>query len=441
MSDDSVKRQPPAGPRANGGPSAIPLAGRFFYGWIIVAVSFITLFLVVGTRFSLGVFYVAMLEDLQWSRAETAGVFSTMLVVHAAFSLAVGWLFDRFGPRKLFPLGGLAIAIGFAACSQIRAVWQFHLFLGTIAALGISMLAFVPHMALVSTWFVRRRGMATGIAYAGIGGGMLVLAPLLQSIIAATNWRTAFLLLAASMVLIVVPLTAIFQRRRPQEMGLYPDGLPPVVEADSSGVIPTPSGEKAWTLRESLRTPQFWLLLLVVAGLGMNLNTLIVHQMAHLTDVGYSKLLGATLTGLVGVMRSAGSMTLGSLSDRIGRERAYTVGSLLAFVGVFLLMSIADTTQPWRVYCFVVLYGLGYGALGSIYAAATADLFPGRHLGTILGVLEAGYGLGGAFGTYIAGYLFDRLESYTVSFALVMAAIALSCIALWGAAPRRRQQP
>lgn len=415
------------------------LGGRFFYGWIIVAVSFVTLFLVVGTRFSLGVFYVAMLEDFQWSRAETAGVFSMMLVVHAAFSLVVGWLFDRLGPRKLFPLGGVAIAIGFAACSQIRSVGQFYLFLGTIAALGTGTLAFVPHMALVSTWFVRRRGMATGIAYAGIGGGMLVLAPLLQTIISATHWRTAFLLLAASMVLIVVPLTAIFQRRRPQDMGLFPDGLAQDGE-EGSVARSTSSREMTWTLLESLRTPQFWLLLLVVAGLGMNLNTLIIHQMAHLTDVGYSKLLGATLTGLVGVMRSLGSMGLGSLSDRIGRERAYTLGSLLAFVGIFLLMSIEDTSQPWRVYCFVVLYGFGYGALGSIYAAATADLFPGRHLGTILGVLEAGYGLGGAFGTYIAGYLFDRLESYTVSFSLVMAAIALSCIALWGAAPRKRRR-
>lgn len=417
-----------------------PAPRRFFYGWVIVAVSFVTLFLAVGTRFSLGIFYVAILEEYHWSRADTAGAFSLMLVVHAAFSLVVGGLFDRLGPRKLFPLGALAIAIGFAACSQIRAIWQFYVFLGVIASLGITTLAFVPHMALVSTWFVRRRGAASGLAYAGIGGGMLVLAPLLQSIIAWTNWRTAFLLLSASMIVIVMPLTALFQRRRPEDMGLYPDGMTAEESAAYSATLATTATTQDWTLAQALRTPQLWLLLVTVAGLGMNLNTLVLHQMAHLTDVGYSKMLGATLTGLVGVMRSFGGITLGPLSDRFGREKAYTFGSLLSLLGILLLLTIHSTEQPWRVYCFVILYGLGYGALGPVYAAATADLFPGRHLGKILGVLEVGYGLGGAFGAFLAGYLYDLLGSYTASFSLILVAILLSCLALWGAAPRRQRQ-
>jgi MFS family permease len=172
-------------------------------------------------------------------------------------------------------------------------------------------------------------------------------------------------------------------------------------------------------------------------GLGMNLNTLMVHQMAFLTDVGYSKLLGASLLGVVGGLRSVGGMSIASLSDRVGREMAYSIGSIAAFAGVGLLMSIQDTSQSWRLYLFVLMYGLGYGALGPVYAAATADLFPGKQLGTILGVLEAGYGLGGAFGAFMAGYLFDVLGHYVVSFALVLGAIALSCISLWLAAPRR----
>jgi MFS family permease len=130
-------------------------------------------------------------------------------------------------------------------------------------------------------------------------------------------------------------------------------------------------------------------------------------------------------------------MSIGSLSDRVGREMAYSIGSIAAFAGIVLLISIQDTSQPWRLYLFVVMYGLGYGALGPVYAAATADLFPGKQLGTILGVLEAGYGLGGAFGAFMAGYLFDVLGHYVVSFALVLGAIALSCVSLWLAGPRR----
>ena len=407
-----------------------------------MAVSFVTLFLVVGTRFSLGIFYLEIIEEYSWTRAETAGAFSIMLVVHAVFSLAVGVLFDRLGPRVLFPLGGLAIAIGFAACSQIRSIWQLYVFLGGIAAVGISTLAFVPHMALVPNWFVRRRGTATGIVYAGIGSGQLVLAPLIQAMVSSVGWRAAFLVLASAVALIVVPLTAMFQRRRPEEMGLYPDGIAPTAETSPYGVhdhaARAPADKSTgWTIAQAMRTWQFWLLMITGTGLGMNLNTLMVHQLAFLTDVGYSKLLGASLLGVVGGLRSLGGMSLGSLSDRIGRETAYSLGSIAAFAGIMLLMSIQDTSQPWRLYLFVLMYGLGYGALGPVYAAATADLFPGRHLGTILGVLEAGYGLGGAFGAFMAGYLFDMLGHYVVSFALVLGAIALSCTSLWLAAPRR----
>jgi MFS family permease len=416
---------------------------RFFYGWIIVAVSFVTLFLVVGTRFSLGIFYLEILEEYSWTRAETAGAFSTMMAVHAVFSLAVGVLFDRLGPRKLFPLGGLAIAIGFAACSQIRAIWHLYLFLGGIAAVGVSTLAFVPHMALVPNWFVRRRGLATGIVYAGIGSGQLALAPLIQGMVSSIGWRAAFVVLAGAILLVVVPLTAIFQRRRPEEMGLYPDGVPPTEVPPPSRVLQhrpaRGAADKAmeWTIFQAARTPQFWLLMLTGTGLGMNLNTLMVHQMAFLTDVGYSKLLAAGLLGVIGGLRSVGGMSLGSLSDRVGREMAYSIGSIAAFVGIILLMSIQDTSQPWRLYLFVLTYGLGYGALGPVYAAATADLFPGKQLGTILGVLEAGYGLGGALGAFAAGYLFDVLGHYVVSFTLVLSAIAFSCAGLWLAAPRR----
>ncbi|GIX48907.1 MAG: MFS transporter [Candidatus Tectimicrobiota bacterium] len=412
---------------------------RFFYGWVIVAVSFLTLFLVVGTRFSLGVFYVAILEAYGWSRAQTAGAFSLMLVVHAAFSLVVGALFDRLGPRRLFPLGGLAIALGFAACSQIRTVWQLYVFLGVVAAAGISSLAFVPHMALVSAWFVRRRGLATGIAYAGIGGGQLLLAPAIQELVSAFGWRAAFLILAAVICATVVPLTAVFQRRHPEELGLYPDGLPPPAAAGEAPA--TAAAREDWTLARAVRTPAFWLLMLVVMGLGVMLNTLMLHLLAHLSDAGYDKLLGATLLGLTGALRSLGGLGVGWLSDTLGREKAYTLGSALAFGGVVLLMGIHKTAPVWPLYLFVLFYGLGQGAMGPVYAAATADLFPGRSLGTILGLLEAAYGLGGAFGAFVAGYLYDVLGSYRGSFLIVLAAIALSCTSLWLAAPRRRQRP
>jgi MFS family permease len=412
----------------------------FFYGWVIVAVSFVTLFLVIGTRFSLGVFYVAILEEYQWTRAETAGAFATMLIVHAGFSCVVGVLFDRFGPRLLFPIGGLLIACGFAACSQIRSIWQLYVFLGVISALGVSMLAFVPHMALVSAWFVRRRGTATGMAYAGIGIGQCTLAPCIQAMINWFGWRGAFLSLAGAVLGVVVPLTAIFQRRRPEDVGLLPDGRL-AAERSAPETLPEPAQATTteWGLWSAIRTGRFWFLMGTVTGMGVMLNTLLVHLMAQLTEAGYDKLLGATLLGVVGGLRSLGGMSLASLSDKMSREMAYSIGGLLCASGVLCLLLLRDTSQPWLLYGFVVLYGLGHGALGPIYAAATADLFAGKSVGTILGVLEGAYGLGGALGAFLAGYAYDLTGHYRGSFGLVLLAMLLSCASLWGAAPGRQR--
>ena len=176
-----------------------------------------------------------------------------------------------------------------------------------------------------------------------------------------------------------------------------------------------------------------------VLGMGVMLNTMMVHQMAYLTDVGYSKIIGATWLGIVGGLRAAGGMTMGPLSDRLGRERAYTLGTLCCCLGLLVLLSIQDTAESWRLYTFALLFGLGQGSLGPIYASATADLFPGRSLGTILGCLEAAYGVGGAGGTFLAGYLYDTVGDYRASFLVIILITALSCFALWLAAPRRRR--
>lgn len=414
---------------------------RFFYGWIIVAVSFITLFLVVGSRFSLGVFYVALMEEFHWSRANTAGVFALMLVVHAVFSLGVGKLFDRIGPRRLFPLGALVTAIGFAACSQINAIWQLYVFLGFVSALGITALAFVPHMALVSTWFKRQRGLATGIAYSGIGGGVLILAPYIQTLISNSGWRLTFVILASAIVVIVIPLTAIFHRHRPQDIGLAPDG-DPLSETqgtnESIASCPNTSINHDWSVMQAIRTRTFWFLVGTGLSMGLLLNTLMVHQMAHVLDIGFSKTIGALVLGLVGALRSFGGMIFGGLSDRLGREYTYMLGTIISVVGLILLMTLHAPTQTGQLYAFAVLYGLGHGGLGPIYASSTADLFPGRALGTIMGCLEAAYGIGGALGTFTAGYMYDLTGHYQTLFTMVIAATIISCLCLWLAGPRHR---
>jgi sugar phosphate permease len=196
---------------------------RFYYGWVIVGVSFLTLFLAVGIRFSFGVFYVAMLKEYGWGRGETAGAFSLAMLTNALFAMVSGTLVDRFGPRILFPLSATFLAIGLAAASRITAIWHLYLFFGVIMALGINTLSYGPHMALIPKWFVRRKGLAAGLALAGMGVGTMVMAPVIQFLIDTVGWRFAFFTLAGIVLVVVAPTTALFQRRSPEDVGQFPD--------------------------------------------------------------------------------------------------------------------------------------------------------------------------------------------------------------------------
>jgi MFS family permease len=419
---------------------------RFYYGWVIVGVSFLTLFFTHGTRNSFGVFYVAMLQGFGWGRGETAGAFSLGMVIHAFFAMVTGALIDRFGPRTLFPLGATFLAMGLAAASRIGAIWHLYLFFGVVITIGINTLAYGPHMSLITQWFIRRRGLASGLVMAGMGVGVMVMAPVIQFMIDTVGWRSAFMILAGLVLCILVPMTALFQRRSPKDVGQFPDGVVP----DSSGIhasqpegsrkdIRSPPLSEQWTLRSSLHTRAFWWMGLVNICSGFSTNMLVVHQAAHVVDAGYSPSLAALLVGLIGLFRSAGGILCGFISDRVGREIGYTLGGITAIVGMLFLLLVQDTASPRMLYAFVVLFGLGSGSGGPISAAATADLFPGNSLGRIFGTFIIGWGLGGALGPYLAGYFHDQAGSYTLPFLLVLVSIGLGLLGIWMAAPRHQR--
>jgi MFS family permease len=419
---------------------------RFYYGWVIVGVSFLTLFFSLGTRFSFGVFYVAILKEYGWGRGETAGAFSLAMVIHGLFAVVTGNLIDRFGPRTLFPVGATFLAMGLAATSRITAIWHLYLFYGVVMAIGINTLSYAPHMSLIPKWFTKKRGLASGLAVSGIGMGTMVMAPFIQLMIETVGWRCACLVLAGILLGVVLPMTALFQRRSPEEVDQFPDGIVP----DSRGThrlqqdgfsrdIRSSRLSEQWTLRAAICTRAFWWMALVNFSVGFFVHMLMVHQVAHVVDAGYSATLAALLVGLAGLLRSVGGVFCGLLSDRVGREIGYTLGSISTFVGIVIFLLVRDTTSPWMLYAFVILFGFGSGSLGPTIAAATSDLFLGKSFGRIMGTFSIGWGLGGALGPYLGGYFYDHRGSYTLPFLLVLVNICLGLLGIWMAAPRHRR--
>jgi MFS family permease len=271
----------------------------------------------------------------------------------------------------------------------------------------------------------------------------MVMAPVIQFMIDTVGWRSAFLVLAGIVLSVVVPITALFQRRSPEDVGQFPDGIVP----DSEGTLhPQPEGSRKdtrlpdlseqWTLRTALGTRAFWGMALAFFSYGFSVHMLVVHLAAHVVDAGYSPSLAALLLGLVGLLRSGGGVICGVLSDRMGRGIVYTLGGFIAIVGIVLFLFVQDTASSSMLWAFVILFGLGSGSMGPIHAATTADLFPGNSLGRIMGTFIIGFGIGSALGPYLGGYFYDHAGSYTFPFLLVMVDISLGVLGIWMAVPR-----
>jgi MFS family permease len=312
-------------------------------------------------------------------------------------------------------------------------------------AVGINTLSYAPHMSLIPRWFIRKRGLASGLVLAGSGMGAMALLAGTQYIIGTLGWRPSFIVLAIVVLCVVIPLTVIFQRRSPEEVGQCPDGgekeRPLMADRDREAAQwhtrPSPVSRR-WSLPESLATASFWYVAFAVFCNGFVMNLLLVHQAVHMVDTGYSPMLAASLVGLVGLIGALGGVGWGFISDRVGREVANTFGGMAAFLGVLSFLFLDYIPSAWLLYGYVLLYGLGFGSFGPMSAAATADLYPGNALGRILSIQSIGFGIGGALGAYAGGYFYDTTGSYMIPFIMLMLIILLGVGGIWLAAPRRR---
>ena len=418
-----------------------PLRFPFFYGWVIVGSAFVLLALAYTAWYSFSVFLVAILEEYGWSRALTAGVFSVFTVVHGLTGPLIGGMVDRRGPRLVVGVGAMILAAGLIGSSRISEPWQFYLFFGVVAAMGVGATGWIPNFTLLQNWFVRRLGTVVGIASGGVGFGILFLVPLAQYAILHVGWRITYVLLAAAVLAVMLPTTLLFQRRRPQDMGLLPDdssarGEERRLEAERL-VVDREWASRDWTLRSAVRTYRFWM----AFGAGMLLSfasqMVLVHHVALLVDAGYDKMLAASAVGMVGIASVFGKLLWGSASDRVGREVAFTAGMSCALVGILLLMLAQAILAPWVPYVYGAWMGIGYAVSATLAPTLSADLFRGRSFGAIFGLMGAGNSIGGALGSWVAGYIFDLTGDYMAALSLGLVAILASIVCLWLAGPRK----
>src|SRR5437773_6828049 len=411
----------------------------FFYGWVIVAVTFVTMGVGVNARTAFSLLFPPILDEFGWERGVTAGAFSFGFLVSAALSPFVGRLMDRRGPRVVIELGVGVMALGLLLAPLVRQPWQLYLTLGVLVGGGGNCLGYTGQSLYLPNWFVRRRGLAMSIAFSGVGIGSVVLLPWLQALIARAGWRAACWALGFLVLGVLVPLNLVL-RRRPEDVGLLPDGdVAPraAAAARRTNVVDAAWAAVDWTLARAMRTSRFWW---IAVGYFFGLfawYAVQVHQTKYLVEVGFSATHAGWALGLVSLAAVPGQIALGHLSDRIGREWVWTVGSLgFVFCLLALLVLRHAPTSP-LLYFMVVSQGLlGYG-LTSVLGAIPAEIFEGRHYGAVFGTLMLAAITGGAAGPWVAGALYDFTGSYTPAFSIAMGGSVLSALAIWLAAPRR----
>jgi MFS family permease len=410
-----------------------------YYGWIIVAVGLISMAFWFGIRSSFSVFYVALLEEFPWSRSEAAGVQSMALITYTILAPLVGGLIDRFGPRRIIGLGIFLLVVGLMLCGSVKTLHQFYFLYGVLMAAGNTCISIVPYTVIIAQWFEKKRGLANGIAVSGIGLGTFFLVPISQHLIGLWGWRLTFVALGVLVFIILLPMNVMLLRHKPQDLGLKPEGLKGMEPPSERGVAEENSNwpEIDWTIKKVLRTGRFWALIVFPFLAVIGVYIVLVHHVKFLVDIGIDKMTAAFIFALAGFISTFFRIFWGWLSDRIGREKTYTIGILCICIGVGSLLLLDTQQEKLLMYSFLIFFGIGWGVTAPMFMSVAADLFKGRVFGLIYGIVEGAIGIGGALGTWVGGYIFDKTMSYQWSFVLAIIVFILSCLFIWLAAPRK----
>ena len=412
----------------------------FFYGWVIVAVAFVTMGVGVNARTAFSLFFPPILNEFGWERGVTAGAFSFGFFVAAALGPLLGRLMDRHGPRVAIELGVIATGFGLLLAARASQPWHLYLTLGVLIGVGSMFLGYTGHSLFLPNWFVRRRGLAMSIAFSGVGIGSIVLMPGLQAFIEYSGWRAACIAMGILVLVVLAPLNLLL-RRRPEELGLGPDGDRTAGASSgashSANVVDKAWTAIDWTLARALRTARFWWIALGYSCAMFVWYAVQVHQTKYLVEVGFSGAYAGWALGFVSFAAIPGQIALGHVSDRIGREWVWSVGCLgfALCYGALLLMRV--NPDPALLWFMVLSQGiLGYG-LTSVFGAIPAEIFQGRHYGTIFGTLSAASMIGGAMGPWVTGAMYDATGTYTLAFCVAIGCSLLSALSIWLAAPRQ----
>ncbi len=385
--------------------------------WSLV-IAALTLTVQNGIVMAFAVLYLPLIGEFGGSRAEVAGVQSTVFLLGGASAPLIGYALDRLGPRRLFQSGAVLAALGLLFGGQATSLPLLLLAYGVIGGFGLSALGSQANMVVAALWYPNARGKAIAVADLGTGLGAFCLIPVAQTLVVLYGWRVTLMVWAALLLGILVPANA-FQR------------FPPGTGAGG----PSP-GRDRWSLAAAVQRPAFWWLLACRFFSSVGFTLMNVHMVAFAVGVGISPVQAAAALGTVSLISLGGRLSTGWLSDRLGRAETLTLTYSSAALGISSLALLAWSGWPGWLFVYVIFYGLAQGSSGIVSAARAGDIFAGLTFGTIYGWIVLAAGPGEALGAWAGGAIYDLTGSYLWAFGSVVVVLALGAWSLWQVSPQ-----
>ncbi len=391
---------------------------KIFYGYIIVLASLCILVVMHGISSTYGVFFNSLQKEFNSDRTTISGAHSLAFFMEGLFAIVFGRLTDRFGPRVVIASCGLILGTGYFLMSQMSSLWQLYLFYSIIAGIGISS-GNVTLLSTVTRWFVKRRGLMTSIVKVGTGVGIFIMPLVASSLISGYGWRNAYLVLSIIGVVSIVAI-AQFLKRDPSQMGLQPYGM-----YDTNETISEVTVDVQFSLREAMRTRQFWTVSAVYFVIWYTSQSVLIHIVAYALDSGIAVTQAASIISFVGATSIAGRLVMGHTGDKLGNKRALVICFIILIVALSWLQLAKGL---WMLYLFAVIYGFAHGGFFAVMSPLVAELFGTMSHGANFGMVLFLGQCGGAIGPVITGRIFDVTHSYQLAFLILIVASVGSLI-------------
>ncbi len=406
-----------------------PVNKSYYYGNNIVIACFLIQFICIGVIFSFGVFFKQFQVEFGWSRAAISGASSLNFFLTGLAGILVGRLNDKIGPRLIIAIAGIMLCLGYLSMSRLQEIWQLYLVYGAIIGIGISVVDVIT-LSTIARWYIRKRGMISGIVKVGTGSGQLIIPIVITTLIVVLGWRQSYLVIAIVTLLILI-LAARMMRRDPEGMGLLPDG-----DSSNAGTVNKDTSAFSISMSKALKTGQFWILCLVLFSVFFCLVSVIVHVFPHARDSGISPTAAAAILSTSGGVSMLGRITLGLSNDRIGGKKAL-IACFIILLCALSILQLADAA--WMFFFFAAVYGFAHGGFFTVISPTVAEYFGLAAHGVLLGIIYFVGTVGGAIGPFITGRIYDVTGSYQLAFIILTVMVFLGLILITLLRPVRMQ--